>query len=285
MPAANEAHYPSSPSWPGANALRAVRRAEVPVDGAGGVGRARNRRVGDRKPGVQDLAGPLGSRSVDQPAAERHWVDWHRRYDVVGSSLQRRLAIVQRRVRQALDAQPPGEIRVLSMCAGQGRDLLGVLADHARRDDVRAVLVELDPDLARDAEGAARSAGLGGVRVVVGDAADTGRYEGVVPVGLALVCGVFGNLSDTDVRHTVEQLPRLCQPGATVIWTRHRRSPDLTTTLRSWFADAGFEELGFDGADGFLIGVGTHRLTGPALPYQPGIRLFDFIGDGQAAHQ
>ncbi|MBL7494766.1 class I SAM-dependent methyltransferase family protein [Frankia sp. CNm7] len=221
---------------------------------------------------------------MDQPAAQRYWVDWHRQYDVAGSSLGRRLAIVQRRVRQALDAQPPGEIRVLSMCAGQGRDILGVLADHARREDVVARLVELDPVLAADAERAARSAGLDGVQVRVGDAADTGMYEGVAPVNLALVCGVFGNLRDADVRHTVEQLPRLCRPGATVIWTRHRGTPDLTSTVRSWFADAGFEELGFDVADGFLIGVGTHRLVGPALPYEPGLRLFDFIGNGQDAH-
>jgi hypothetical protein len=33
---------------------------------------------------------------------------------------------------------------VISLCAGQGRDLLGVLADHPRREDVRARLVELD---------------------------------------------------------------------------------------------------------------------------------------------
>jgi Putative methyltransferase len=222
---------------------------------------------------------------MDGFTPERYWVGWHRQYDVAGSSLRRRLALVQRRIRQSLDSQPPGEIRVLSMCAGQGRDILGVLADHARRDDVRARLVELDPELAADAERAARSAGLDGVEVLVGDASDTGVYEGVVPVDLALVCGVFGNLSDVDVRHTVEQLPRLCRPAATVIWTRHRLSPDLTPTVRSWFADAGFEEVGFDVEDGFLIGVGTQRLVGRTLPYRPDIRLFDFVGKGEDAHR
>ncbi|WP_018635180.1 class I SAM-dependent methyltransferase family protein [Parafrankia elaeagni] len=222
---------------------------------------------------------------MDDSAPERHWVGWHRQYDVAGSSLHRRLALVQRRIRQTLDAQPEGEIRVLSMCAGQGRDILGVLADHPRRDDVRARLVELDPALAADAGHKARSAGLGGVEIVVGDASGTGMYEGVAPAHLALVCGVFGNLGDADVRHTVEQLRRLCRPGATVIWTRHRRSPDLTPSIRSWFADAGFEEVGFDGEDGFLIGVGTHRLVGPTLPYLPDLRLFDFVGDGEDAHR
>ncbi|WP_045878895.1 class I SAM-dependent methyltransferase [Pseudofrankia sp. DC12] len=222
---------------------------------------------------------------MDHTAPDRHWVRWHRQYDVEGSSLRRRLALVQRRVGQALDAQPAGEIRVLSMCAGQGRDLLGVLPGHPRRGDVRATLVELDADLAAEATHVARAAGLDGVRVVVGDAADAGLYNYVAPVHLALVCGVFGNLSDTDVQRTVEQLPRLCQPGATVIWTRHRRSPDLTPRVRGWFADAGFDEVGFDVEDGYLIGVGTHRLAGPALPYQPDAHLFDFVGDGGDGHR
>lgn len=222
---------------------------------------------------------------MDRFAPERHWIDWHRQYEVTGSSLRRRLAIVQRRIRQTLDKQPRGEIRVLSMCAGQGRDILGVLADHERRDAVAVRLVELDPDLAADADRQARSAGLEGVEIVVGDASSTSVYEGVAPADLALVCGVFGNLSDADVRHTVEQLPRLLRPAGTVIWTRHRRSPDLTPSVRTWFADAEFEEVGFDMEEGFLIGVGTHRLVGPTLPYLPKIRLFEFIGDGEDAHR
>nr|WP_241830328.1 class I SAM-dependent methyltransferase family protein [Parafrankia colletiae] len=204
---------------------------------------------------------------------------------MTGSSLHRRLAIVQRRIRETLEVQPAGEIRVLSMCAGQGRDILGVLADHPRRDDVRARLVELDPDLAADASRRVRALGLGGVEVVVGDASDTGVYDGAAPADLVLVCGLFGNLGDADIRNTVEWLPRLCQPAATVIWTRHRRAPDRTPAVRSWFAAAGFSEVAFDVEEGFLLGVGTHRLVRPTLPYRPGIRLFDFIGDGEDARR
>jgi hypothetical protein len=169
------------------------------------------------------------------------------------------------------------------MCAGQGRDLLGVLTDHPRRDDVRARLVELDPRNAAHAEEVARSAGLRGVEVVAGDASLSTAYDGLVPVHLALVCGVFGNVTDADIRRTVQQLPRLCQPGATVIWTRHRKPPDVTPAIRDWFTENGFEELAFDVAEGFLFGVGTHRLTGEALPYQRDVRLFEFLGDATAA--
>ncbi|HEV2782129.1 MAG TPA: hypothetical protein VGX25_22280 [Actinophytocola sp.] len=201
------------------------------------------------------------------------WVAWHEEYDEPGSSLRRRLMVVQRHIRQALDGRPPGPIRVLSMCAGQGRDLLGVLTDHPRRGDVRARLVELDP---RNAA-LARKAAPAGVEVVTGDAGLTAAYDGVVPVHLALVCGVFGNISDEDIRHTITELPRLCAPGATVIWTRHREPPDLTPAIREWFADNGFEELAFHPDPDSSSTVGANRLTGPALLYRRDTRLFEFI--------
>jgi predicted RNA methylase len=169
------------------------------------------------------------------------------------------------------------------MCAGQGRDLLGVLADHPRRNDVRARLVELDPHNAAHAEEVARSAGLDGVQVVAGDAALSAAYDGLVPVHVALVCGVFGNITDEDIRYTVQQLPRLCQQESTVIWTRHRRAPDVTAPIRAWFTENGLAEVAFDVEEDFLFGVGTNRLTGPALPYRRDVRLFDFVGDGTTA--
>src|SRR5436190_1604292 len=108
------------------------------------------------------------------------WHEWHRAYDAPDSPLSHRLAVVQRLIRAVLDAAPPGPIRVISMCAGEGRDLLGVLADHPRADDVHARLVELDPDLA----GTARDNAPARVDVVVGDAGMTDVYEGAVPADL-----------------------------------------------------------------------------------------------------
>lgn len=203
----------------------------------------------------------------------KNWVDWHTAYDEPGSALHRRLALVQQRIRDALAARPPGPIRVLSMCAGQGRDLLGVLPDHPRRKDVTATLVELDP---RNVERARQAAAGLDVTVIAGDAGLSTPYRDLVPADIALVCGVFGNIPDEDIRHTVDWLPRLCRQGATVIWTRHREQPDLTGPILGWFADAGFVEVAFDTADTESIGVGTHVLTGHPQPFQPDVRLFAF---------
>ena len=51
------------------------------------------------------------------------WYAWHDHYDEPG--LARRLAAVQQRISVALDQARPGPLRAISVCAGQGRDLIG----------------------------------------------------------------------------------------------------------------------------------------------------------------
>ena len=155
--------------------------------------------------------------------AQRDWVEWHRDYDDPGSLLSRRLELVQRHLRAELDHAPAGDIRLISLCAGQGRDVIGA-----------------------------------------------------VPAQVVVAYGIFGNITASDIQATVAALPSLCAPGALVLWTRHRRPPDLTPAIRSWFREAGFREEAFDiSHDGFMS-VGAHRLTGEPAALMPGQRLFTF---------
>ena len=55
---------------------------------------------------------------------EMDWHAWHDGYDEPGTRLARRLAAVQEQIRVALDAAPPGPLHAVSLCAGQGRDLI-----------------------------------------------------------------------------------------------------------------------------------------------------------------
>jgi hypothetical protein len=213
----------------------------------------------------------------------RDWARWHDGYGDPSSPLSRRLAIVQAHLSGAITAAPPGPVRVVSLCAGQGHDVLGVLPGHARRDDVTAVLVDLDPLNARLAADRAAAESLAGVEVREADAGVTASYADAIPADVLLLCGIFGNVSDEDIRRTVGAAPALCAPGGTVIWTRHRRPPDLTLEVREWFAAAGFAEVAFEAPEtgSTLIGVGVHRrpagLAGdsPATS-PPGGRLFAF---------
>ena len=208
---------------------------------------------------------------------QRDWVEWHRAYDDPESRLSRRLRVVQRRLREAIDAGT-GPIRMVGMCSGQGRDVIPVLAAHPRRSEITARLVELDPRNAEVAIRAIVEAKLDGVEMTVGDAALTDSYEGAVPAEIVMACGVFGNISDDDIRHTINHLPTLCAKGGTVIWTRGwRPEHDLTPTIRSWFEQRGFEEVAFEAPTEERFSVGVHHLAVEPAEFAPGVRLFTFL--------
>jgi hypothetical protein len=122
-----------------------------------------------------------------------------------------------------------------------------------------------------------KAAGLDQIEVVVADAAALENYTGAVPADLVLVCGVFGNISDDDIRQTVLVLPQLCAPAATVVWTRHRVEPDLTPTIRGWFVEAGFHEVAFVGPTDRLFGVGAHRYRGEPASLDTERTVFEFV--------
>ena len=207
----------------------------------------------------------------------RDWKTWHDDYDEPGSSLAQRLDAVQTNIRKALDDSPPGPLRVISVCAGQGRDVLGVLADHPRRADVQARLVELDPRNTAVALQSVQDAGLQGVDVVTGDASLTDHYADLVPADLVVLCGIFGNIVDADIERTIDFATQVTKTGGTVFWTRGRHAPDLFPQVAQWFEERGFERVWLSGPE-VSYGVGVHRFTAEPQPFQAGAKLFDFIG-------
>jgi Putative methyltransferase len=197
----------------------------------------------------------------------RDWKDWHDAYDDPSSPLAIRLSLVQAQLSIALALAPPGAIRLVSLCAGQGRDVLGVLPGHPRRNDVSALLVEYDPrNVALAAERAA-AANLSAVKIREADAGLVSNFADALPADVLLLCGIFGNISEEDIRRTVAASASMCAPGATVLWTRHRREPDLTVKIRSWFEAAGFAEVAFYApGTGTLTGVGVQRFAAGQPP-------------------
>jgi hypothetical protein len=182
------------------------------------------------------------------------WVGWHTAYES-DTPLARRLVAVQEQVALALTRAAPGPVRLLSLCAGEGRDVLPVLTRLCARAAVSA-----PPGLA----------------VVAGDAGTTAACVGAAPADLLLLCGIFGNVSDDDVRRTVEAVPALLAAGGNVIWTRHTGAPDLTPQLRAWCAAAGVTETAFVTGDRWSVGAGVRHAAPEELPADE--RLFTFVG-------
>jgi hypothetical protein len=224
-------------------------------------------------------AGLIGRRygSIAAVSEVRDWHGWHSPYDDDASVLSRRLRLVQRHIDDWLDQRPESSLRVVSVCAGQGHDLLGVLARRPDAGRVRAELIEKDPRNAAAARERAAAAGLAGITVNCADAGDFTAYRTAVPADLVLLAGVLGNLSDHDVQATITAIPGLSAPGATVIWTRTRRAPDLTPAVRGWFTGAGFTELAFHAPSEVSFSVGVHRFHGQPQHPPPSGRLFTFL--------
>jgi len=207
----------------------------------------------------------------------KDWLHWHAPYNDPASPLSRRLAIVRQELRRVLPAVLETPLHVISMCAGQGNDLFGVLQDYPHAAQVRARLVELDERNVHAARQWVEALQLHGIEVRCGDAGLLAAYAGVVPADIVLACGVFGNISEADIFRTIDLLPQLCGPGATVIWTRTRRDPDVTPAIRRYLSAHAFAETNFVAPDDAVFSVGVHRFVGTPQPLQPDQRMFSFV--------
>lgn len=206
----------------------------------------------------------------------RDYVAWHDAYDDPSSALSARLRTVQAAIAQWLD-ETPGSVRVLSACAGQGHDLLGVLESRpGDRERVRGALIELDAENAAIAR--RRIAELGvDVEVVERDAGVTDSYVGLVPADLVLLSGIMGNITADDIEQLIHAARQFCAPEATVIWTRGAQVPDLGPHIRQWFEDAGFTEVDcVEEIEGTPMRVGVERLTASPDALRPGEKIFTF---------
>lgn len=209
------------------------------------------------------------------------WQRWHQDYDDPQSSLSRRLEVVRRYVAQAL-TEAPAPTRLISLCAGDGRDSIPAIAESGR--DAQAVLVELDPVLAQAARDRAAEHGVP-VTVRTLDAGLPSSFVDHAPASILLLCGIFGNVSDADIAGTIRAVPSFLTQDAVVIWTRGDHEVDGNTSavvpserVRRSFVDAGFTELGFTRPSDAAFRVGMHQWPHPTAPSMPeDQRLFSFL--------
>lgn len=207
----------------------------------------------------------------------RDYVAWHDSYDRPGSRLHLRLLVAQDLIARALDEMEAGPRRVISMCAGQGRDVITVASRHRRGADLSGRLVELDEANAAAARASIEALGLEGLEVVQGDAGVSDAYVGATPADLVVACGIFGNITDDDIAGTIAFLPALCALGAWVVWTRHPEPVGIIERIEGWFTAAGFVNEARVVPERFDFGVGLARLVGDPAPFQRGQRLFEFV--------
>ena len=209
------------------------------------------------------------------------WANWHKNYDT-SPGFQARLKIVCAQIAATLDECPSGPIKIISICAGDGRDLIVALQNHPRRNDVAAALLELNSEsISRGKEAAARAGLQRQLRFVQADASLASNYPGIGHADLVILSGLLTHLRPEDVSRLIGSLPMLCKPGGCVIWNRQivvLHGKEQVPKIRELFQRTGFEEVQFEitGQNGFA--VGRSRYAGQMAALDPLRELFKFVG-------
>ncbi len=191
---------------------------------------------------------------------------------------QLRLLAVQRHLAECLDIAPHGSVRVISMCAGDGRDVIGVLGSHQRRKDVVAWLVELNR---QSVAGGVRQTTIAGlqdsVSFINADATVCETYNGIAPSDIILLCGVWGHVPIHERGLVIRAIASLCKPGGTVIWTRGvSRGMTRLHEIQSLFAGPCWQKVRVSLTSDNKWAVATHRYCGPPKELPGSGRLFHF---------
>ena len=193
---------------------------------------------------------------------------------------QQRLSAVQEHLAECLDAAPPGPVHIISICAGDGRDVIGVLESHPRRDDVSAWLVESNEQSVDFGIRRAQSAGLERtVNFVNEDATDYVTYRNMAPADIVLVCGVWGHVPTPERKLLLRAIASLCKPNGVVIWTRGvSKGMHRLHEIEALFAESptAWATARISLTSDKKWGVVTHRYCGQTLERPEAGRIFRF---------
>ena len=198
-------------------------------------------------------------------SAKPDWLEWYKGYDT-SPDRRARLRFVQTYIHNALNAYSKEPINIISLCAGDGRDLIPVLNTHPRRAHVRGTLVEMNPTLVTRGRSAIEAAALlDQLSYLEADATLSSTYEHIAPADMVIVAGIFGNLLASQVPLLIQNLPALCNSDAFVIWTRHRRynnGMEQIPIISKLLQDNQFEPIRFDTTSDTGYSVGMNRYVG-----------------------
>jgi hypothetical protein len=207
-----------------------------------------------------------------------HWNGWsdsaYRK-----QSYQHRLLLVQQHLSECLDNAPPGIIRIVSLFAGDGRDVLGVINTHPRRSDVLATFIEQSSPAVASGFRRAAELGLASATTFLNkDATEYEAVQGITPANIILLCGVWGHVPHDDRAQLIQAVTSLCTPNGRLIWTRGiSKGIAKLEQIEGLFARTQWEKVQIRITPGNQWAVATYRFLGTPLPRPKSGQIFHFM--------
>src|SRR5262249_33753032 len=121
------------------------------------------------------------------------------------------LLAVRAQIAAAAAKAPGTSVHLVSLCAGDGRDVIGTFAAADARQDMHATLIEAHPALVTRGQAAVEQLGLTRrITFRCADATHSSTYVDLRPAQILVLSGIFGNLTARDVQRLIAVLPSLC---------------------------------------------------------------------------
>lgn len=173
------------------------------------------------------------------------WTEWHENaYNNTNSLAYQRTEIVKNLINKYL-YEINKNVVIVSIGAGQGRDILSVLKERKDNNRIFTYLIDTDMECLDYAKNYAEKNNIINVNVVNIDGSLTENYKDIPKADLIIFCGMMNQKNTEEVKSLANNMKFLCNEDAQIIWSRHGYDEDYSTSFRNVFNENFYKELDF----------------------------------------
>jgi 2-polyprenyl-3-methyl-5-hydroxy-6-metoxy-1,4-benzoquinol methylase len=201
-----------------------------------------------------------------------YWYDWHiEKHSDPNSYTSQRMTDIGLVIEEYLK-DTVHRSNIVSVCAGQGLDLIPILRQYPNSAD--AYLIDIEQQNIDHINKI--STGLEGIHTYAADATVSNTYiNNKIPrANLLLVCGVFAHLTSEDQSIFIQNMRSLLKPGGYVIWTR---IDEYLNDIHEKFENNGYKKIDLSHINLSTGSVGMSRLKESIKTLHPDKQIFNFL--------
>jgi len=173
------------------------------------------------------------------------WTEWHEEaYNDINSLPYQRTEIVKDLINKYL-SEIDKNIVVISIGAGQSRDILPVLIGRKDNDRITTYLIDTDIECLNYAKNYAKDNNIINVHIVDMDGSLVKNYKDIPKADLIIFCGMMTQKNTDEVKNLANNIKLICNEDAQIIWSRHGYDGDYSTPFRNVFNENSYKELDF----------------------------------------